>query len=123
MGKRLDNESIIEVLNKAYGNLTAAARSLGVTRKALYNWVERDEELQQAVRDARESIIDIAENKLLQAINSGDMTAIIFTLKTLGKARGYIETKEVKVSDIEGMKNKETFLKQIDQKRNEGSNE
>lgn len=111
------------MLNKAYGNLTAAARSLGVTRKALYNWVERDEELQQAVRDARESIIDIAENKLLQAINSGDMTAIIFTLKTLGKARGYIETKEVKVSDIEGMKNKEAFLKQIDQKRNEGSNE
>ena len=123
MSKALSNENIIKVLNEKNGNILETAKALSITRRCLYNWIEKDEELKQAVIDARETIIDIAENKLLQAINSGDMTAIIFTLKTLGKARGYIETKEVKVSDIEGMKNKETFLRQIDQKRNEGTNE
>ena len=40
-------------------------------------------------------MVDVAEGRLNQAVNNGDLTAIIFTLKTLGKSRGYIERQEL----------------------------
>ena len=39
--------------------------------------------------------LDYAESKLVENIGKGDTTAIIFTLKTKGKSRGYIERSEV----------------------------
>jgi len=47
----------------------------------------------------------MAENKLASKVNDGDTTAIIFTLKTIGRERGYIERKEwdgnLKIDKIE----------------------
>ena len=40
-------------------------------------------------------MLDFAESKLFQKIKEGDSTAILFYLKTQGKARGYIERSEV----------------------------
>ncbi len=44
--------------------------------------------------EARESSIDLAESKLIEAIKAGNLTAIIFFLKTQGKSRGYSERSE-----------------------------
>ena len=41
--------------------------------------------------DVEEGLIDLCETKLMQQINEGNLTAIIFFLKTKGKQRGYIE--------------------------------
>ena len=41
--------------------------------------------------EARESSVDLAESKLIEAIKNGNLTAIIFFLKTQGKSRGYVE--------------------------------
>ena len=40
---------------------------------------------------ARESSVDLAESELMKAIRAGNMTAIIFFLKTQGRSRGYVE--------------------------------
>ena len=43
---------------------------------------------------ARETAIDHVESKLMGAIDDGNVTAIIFFLKTQGKSRGYTERSE-----------------------------
>ena len=45
--------------------------------------------------EERETLIDFAENQLFQQVKDGNITAIIFTLKTIGKSRGYVERQEV----------------------------
>ena len=50
----------------------------------------------KAVADEeRETLIDFAENQLFKQVQDGNITAIIFTLKTIGKSRGYVERQEV----------------------------
>jgi hypothetical protein len=76
--------------------MTVIAKSLGVERVTLYKWIE-DEALEDAVIEGRNARLDFAENKLDKKIESGDTTAIIFLLKTLGKERGYVERQENKI--------------------------
>ena len=44
-----------------------------------------------ALTEARETMLDTAESVLYSKILAGDITALIFFLKTQGKSRGYIE--------------------------------
>lgn len=98
MGKRKPNDKlIIEALLKTGGNITATANSLKCTRQAIYNWVNANPKLKEIRQQAEESMIDIAEGMLFKAVNKGDMTAIIFTLKTKGKSRGYVEKQEIQI--------------------------
>ena len=47
--------------------------------------------MQAVEEEVAQQTLDLAETKLVQAIRDGNMTAIIFYLKTKGAARGYIE--------------------------------
>ena len=91
----VSKKQYIEAIHNSRGLLTAAAKSLGVTRKAIYDAAKRHPEVQKAIEEARERTTDLAEGKLYQQINEGNMTAIIFYLKTQGKKRGYVERQEV----------------------------
>ena len=53
--------------------------------------MERYPPLKEVLSDAREDALDLAESKLMEAIRNGNLTAIIFFLKTRGKSRGYSE--------------------------------
>lgn len=88
-------EQIAHALEKKAGNITEAARALKVTRQALHKRISDDEMLQRIVIDAREALVDVAESQALKQIKLGNTAIIIFTLKTLGKSRGYIEQNNV----------------------------
>jgi hypothetical protein len=82
----------VEPLVSEYkGNIAAIARKLGVSRSTVWARCNESKTLMQALEDARESMIDNAESKLYSKILDGDMTAIIFFLKTQGARRGYSE--------------------------------
>jgi len=50
--------------------------------------------LKEVLSEAREIALDHVESKLMKAIDDGNLTAIIFFLKTQGKSRGYSERSE-----------------------------
>ena len=98
MGSKLTVGKITEALKATSGNISAAARALGVTRNGLYYHINKSVTLQQLLTDTREELVDIAESALRREVLDGNITAIIFTLKTQGKARGYVERQEHQVN-------------------------
>lgn len=99
---RLTIEQIEHALRQANGNVSHAARELGVTRWALGQRISRSEHLKQVVTEAREEMVDIAETALRKQIEQGNIAAIIFALKTIGRPRGYVERTEHEVGGFQG---------------------
>lgn len=80
----------LQALQDASGNVSEALEKTGIaTRQTIYNWLIADGEFKQKFNDIREQAIDFVESCLFQRIASGDTTAAIFYLKTIGKSRGY----------------------------------
>ncbi len=91
-----------KVFIKAYSeacacNVSATCKAVGISRRLFYHWMADSEAFKDAIEDARESLIDLAETKLQQNIMEGKEASIFFYLKTQAKHRGYIETVEQKV--------------------------
>lgn len=78
-------------LNASRGIIAEACAAMGVGRTTYYRWYNDDVEFRKQVDVITETQVDYVESKLLQKITAGDTTAIIFYLKTKGKARGYSE--------------------------------
>lgn len=92
-------DTVKEALIKANGKVSEAAKKLGVSVPTVYNYIDRYPELKEIRQNAVEALIDLAESALEKKIKRGDTTAIIFTLKTQGKNRGYIERQEITGKD------------------------
>lgn len=73
------------------GNVTEAAQALGITRRGLQKRIAKSVELQELLKDERESMVDLAESALKKKIKEGDTASIIYTLKTQGRERGWAE--------------------------------
>ena len=110
---RFTAQQVADALTAAKGFVSVAARGLGCADNTVRNYIERYAVCKQAVTDARESMIDIAEGRLYQNINSGDNTAIIFYLKTQAKHRGYIERYEQK-TEISGPNGDDIPMRVVD---------
>lgn len=96
--KEIPFEKIAEVYAKKAGNVSATCSALNIDRNTFFKWRNDYAELNQALTDIEEGLIDFSESKLLEQINDGNLTAIIFHLKTKGKNRGYVERTENDVS-------------------------
>jgi len=94
----------LKTLELSAGNVSEACKKANISRATFYRWYNKEEEFKDHVDSIKESLLDLAESKLLEMINNGNLTAIIFYLKTKGQSRGYIEkqyieSKEFKVHD------------------------
>lgn len=96
MGKqKYTAETVAEAIKRAKGFVNTAARGLGCSRRTVYRYLDRYPSIREALIEAREAMLDISEIKLLEQIQAGNITAILFFLKTQGKDRGYTERHEV----------------------------
>ena len=87
----------IKQLTENLGNVSQTCTELNIGRRTYYHWLE-DEEFEETVRDAEESLLDESEFQLMSAIKSGILTAIIFHLKTKGRKRGYNESTQLEIT-------------------------
>ena len=87
-------QKIIDALKESSGLLTQVAKKAGVSYTTVWRYTQEYPSVAEAVREAKEALLDFTEGKLYEQIKSGNLTAIIFYLKTQGKGRGYIERHE-----------------------------
>lgn len=100
-GKRKYNQKqVIDALVAADGSLTHAAKILGTTFRHLKKFVEANDKITEVVQGIEEETLDLAEGSLRKHIEGGNLTAVIFFLKTRGKKRGYIEDEKVDMSKV-----------------------
>ena len=88
-------EQMIEALHEAHGLASVAARRLGCSDRTVRVYIGRYATVKAAQEEARERLLDLAESRLYEKIDNGDMRAIMFVLKTLGKDRGFVERQEI----------------------------
>lgn len=96
--KKIPFEKVAEVYEKKASNISSTCTALGIDRNTFTSWREKYPKLSQLLDEVDESLIDFSESKLLEQINAGNLTAIIFHLKTKGKKRGYVESMEQNVN-------------------------
>lgn len=97
MAKRVQYTAtqIIAALQEGKGYVSKAASILGCTPMTVYNYRDRFLTVAEAWQSIRESRHDFVENALHKQIDEGNVTAIIFYLKTQAQQRGYIEKIQV----------------------------
>jgi hypothetical protein len=99
MAEKYSTETIIKAITDAKGNLTLAAKSLGCSRTTIHRYVNQYATVRAVYEEMNETAIDFVENRLMKAIDEGNITAIIFFLKTKARHRGYVERHEVTGKD------------------------
>ena len=85
----LNEDAVIAALYKAKGLVAVAARSLRCSRTTVYSYMARSKRVDDAAKQARAEVVDVAEAKLFQAMNEGKPWAISMVLHNLGRTRGY----------------------------------
>ncbi len=85
----------IESLRSNKGFKTYACHEVGISFQTYSNWCKEDPDFAHKASEeaeiGRQEMTDIAEQKLLEAIENGDLRAVMFYLKTRAKDRGYSE--------------------------------
>lgn len=93
ISKRFQEQEVIDTIFKYYGNLSNVANALESTWQQVQVYLRKRPNVKQAVLDAREKILDIAEDKMIQLIQSEDnrvaLEAAKFVLHSVGRSRGY----------------------------------
>jgi hypothetical protein len=97
--ERFTVEQVETALRASAGIRSAAARMLGCAPSTIANYLDRHPALREVEAEILDQNLDLAETKLLTAIRDGNLTAVIFFLKTKGKLRGYTERAEVTGAD------------------------
>jgi hypothetical protein len=89
--KLLTPEKVEKAIKEGGGFISFASEKLGVPASVLRKYIKDSKKLRELIFELRESWVDIAEESLANKVLKGDITSIIFTLKCLGKDRGWID--------------------------------
>lgn len=93
------DEEIARLILECRGNMAAVCRAIGCARNTLRQYIEANPELLVVLGDARETILDEAEDVLAQRALAGETSELIFLLKTRGGSRGYTFRQEITGAD------------------------
>ena len=95
----------LERLQTNLGIISHTCNEVGICRQTFYNWLKLDESFAKAVKMIDELTIDHVESKLMDLINDKTPSAVIFYLKTKGRARGYTQSTNIDISNSDGSLN------------------
>jgi len=79
--------AFLEALVKRRANISAACELSGVSRSEVYEWKERDPEFLKLYKQTRKQLEEFLFEKAVGFAEDGDTTILMFTLKSLNRAR------------------------------------
>lgn len=82
-------ETFLNALRANNGIVAPSARQAEISRQIVYVWLNESDEFRKAYDDVKNEAVDFAESCLVNAMKDGNVTAIIFYLKSQGKQRGW----------------------------------
>ena len=86
---------MIRAIRAERGMVTRVADRLGCVPETVRNYARDIPQVQEAITEERERMTDLAESKLVEAIEAREPWAVALYLRTQGKNRGYVERQEV----------------------------
>jgi len=86
---KLTKQKIKEALAETHGVKKYLAEKLGVDRQTIYRYFDRYPDLEEASQEYLDSVSDVAEHHLIEAVMEGNSWAVRYWLSTRGKNRGY----------------------------------
>ena len=93
LAKRFTKKEIRELICKLFGNTSELCKALDCTRSQLLAYLEKQPDLKQDMKDAREAVVDKAQQVMTSLLYSNNeqiqQKTAEFLLKTLGRGRGY----------------------------------
>jgi len=115
-------ELIAEALIQSKGLQYIAARTLKVDAATICRRIADSPYLQGVVHEAKEHRIDLAELALNKHVEDNSLGGVCFTLKTVGKKRGYTEAPELLEATKEVVRQGNDLLEELKQLRQERNN-
>lgn len=97
MRKNIHRDTIINAIKECGGIISLTADKLGITRKALYERIQKSKQIEDALDEVRNRTGDAAENVILNAITTG----VVYRQKTVTKGRGKNKTTSVVIVPVE----------------------
>ena len=93
LAKRFTHKEIVDIVEKTSGMTHDILALLDCTRSQWQSYLEKHPDVKEICKSSREAVVDRAEARMLQAVNSENEMlaekASEFVLKTLGKSRGW----------------------------------
>ena len=90
---------MLEALKVTMGIVSPAADMVGLPRQTHYVWMKSDAGYKNEVEAIVERTYDFVETKMVERINQGSDTMLIWYSKTKMKHRGFVERTELEVTE------------------------
>lgn len=94
---RVSKQEILDAIPKSGGILTVIARRAGISTRSLYDYRIKWPEINEAIKDAEDETIDMAESQLVDLVKMGNLKAIRYFLDNRGKKRGWGQRQNIQL--------------------------
>lgn len=71
----------IEAYKRSMGVVTTACQKANIDRSTWYDWLDKDKEFADAIKDIEKLQIGVARDRLMEAIFKGDLTTVRWFLE------------------------------------------
>lgn len=96
MARKPSKKKLLEAVETYGGIITDIAKSIGVTRQTVHNWINADEDLKKAVDNCKDELVDLAKKGLRHHLENNSEKSIHYVLDRLARKEGFGKFLQVK---------------------------
>jgi hypothetical protein len=110
MAHKITKEQMLEAIQGSQGLVTNIRRKLEallgekISWDTTEKWTHKWQEAEQAIRNEKETMLDVAEYNVHKEMINGDLATSKWYLRMKGKERGYEDTPTIQVANDDPLK-------------------